>query len=107
MTRVAHTPIGAETTSPYWYSVGKFNYMAYIVQHPKSDVTGYEGHIGYVGPFPRWPVAPKATWVELQYPTGIDKHKVLASPMVAIDEIGETGKIEYHWLYRSGDSIGD
>jgi hypothetical protein len=53
MTRVASTPDGAETTSPYWYTVGDWSYMAYIVQHPRSSVTGYEGYIGYVGPFPR------------------------------------------------------
>ena len=53
MTRVASTPMGAETTSPYWYSIGDWSYMAYIVQHPRSSVTGYEGYIGYVGPFPR------------------------------------------------------
>jgi len=53
MTRVAHTPVGAETTSPYWFTVGKFNYMTYVVQHPRSDVTGYDGWVGYVGPFPR------------------------------------------------------
>jgi hypothetical protein len=53
MTRVASTPVGAETTSPYWYSIGDWSYMSYIVQHPRSSVTGYEGYIGYVGPFPR------------------------------------------------------
>ena len=53
MTRIASTPVGAETTSPYWYTIGKFNYMSYVVQHPRSDVTGYDGHIGVVGPFPR------------------------------------------------------
>ena len=105
MTRIAHTPYGAETTSPYWFTIGKFNYMAYIVQHPKSDVSGYEAHIGYVGPFPRQ-AHPLATWSELPYPVGISKHKILASPMVTLDEIGETGQIEYHWLYRSGDAIG-
>jgi len=106
MTRVAHTPVGAETTSPYWYTVGNFNYMAYVVQHPRSDVTGYEAHTGYVGPFPRF-ARPAASWVELQYPMGDAKHKVLSSPMVTIDSIGETGKIEYHWLYRSGDTHGE
>ena len=53
LTRVASTPVGAETTSPYWYSIGDWSYMAYIVQHPSSPVTGHEGYIGYVGPFPR------------------------------------------------------
>jgi hypothetical protein len=53
LTRVASTPMGAETTSPYWYSIGDWSYMAYIVQHPSSPVTGHEGYIGYVGPFPR------------------------------------------------------
>lgn len=27
--------------------------MSYIVQHPRSDWTGRNGYIGYVGPFPR------------------------------------------------------
>lgn len=106
MTRVAHTPYGAETTSPYWFTVGKFSYMTYVVQHPRSALTGHEGYAGYVGPFSTWKQPALAAWVELQYPVGDAKHKVLSSPMVTIDSIGETGKIEYHWLYRSGDTHG-
>merc|ERR1711939_352007 len=70
LTRIASTPYGSETTSPYWYTVGDWNYMSFVVQHPygesdqdkheetiiKSDgekkkcTSGIEGHIGYVGP---------------------------------------------------------
>jgi hypothetical protein len=53
MTRIAQTPVGAETTGPYWYSIGDYSYMSFIVQHPRSDVTGIDGYVGYVGPFPR------------------------------------------------------
>lgn len=53
MTRIASTPTGAETTGPYWYTIGDYSYMSYVVQHPRSDVTGRDGYVGYVGPFPR------------------------------------------------------
>ena len=34
MTRVGATPWGSETTSPYWYTVGNWSYMGFVVQHP-------------------------------------------------------------------------
>jgi hypothetical protein len=37
LTRVASTPYGSETTSPYWYTVGDWNYMTFIVQHPYGE----------------------------------------------------------------------
>ena len=37
LTRIASTPYGSETTSPYWYRVGDFNYMTYVVQHPYGE----------------------------------------------------------------------
>ena len=37
LTRVASTPYGSETTSPYWYTVGDWNYMSFVVQHPYGE----------------------------------------------------------------------
>ena len=34
LTRIAATPMGSETTSPYWYTIGSWMYMTYVVQHP-------------------------------------------------------------------------
>ena len=34
LTRIAATPMGSETTSPYWYTIGDWMYMTYVVQHP-------------------------------------------------------------------------
>ncbi len=32
--RIAATSMGSETTSPYWYTIGNWMYMTYVVQHP-------------------------------------------------------------------------
>ena len=37
MTRIASTPYGSETTSPYWHTLGDYSYMTYIVQHPYGE----------------------------------------------------------------------
>ena len=37
LTRVASTPYGSETTSPYWYTVGDWHYMTLIAQHPYGE----------------------------------------------------------------------
>ena len=112
MTRVASTPVGAETTSPYWYTVGDWSYMSYIVQHPGSSVTGTAGYIGYVGPIPTkagmgWH-KPEAVWEEMSYPNGSEVHNVRTSSMVQLnhDHLGNT-KIGYTTLYRSSDTNGD
>jgi len=34
MTRVASVPMGSETTSPYWYTIGDWQYMTLVAQHP-------------------------------------------------------------------------
>jgi secreted PhoX family phosphatase len=49
-TRILTVPEGAETTSPYFFSVGEFTYLMGVVQHPEStddkeSVTGYLGPI--------------------------------------------------------------
>ena len=112
MTRIASTPLGAETTSPYWYTVGDWNYMTYIVQHPESDITGTAGYIGYVGPFPRksgmnWH-RPKAAFEPLTYPEGGEIHDVRTSPLVKLtyDNIGDV-EIGYTTLYRSSEMRGE
>ena len=64
MTRIATTPYGAETTSPYWYPNLKGNaYITLVVQHPygesdedkvdEAGSTGKAGHVGYLGPLPK------------------------------------------------------
>jgi len=61
MTRVATTPYGSETTSPYWYpNINGHSYITLVVQHPYgesdeekvSDMesTGEAGWVGYMGP---------------------------------------------------------
>jgi hypothetical protein len=40
MTRVGATPWGSETTSPYWYTVGDWSYMGFVVQHPYGETDG-------------------------------------------------------------------
>ncbi|CAE8641096.1 unnamed protein product [Polarella glacialis] len=62
MTRIASTPHGSETTSPYWRkNIGGFSYLSFIVQHPcgtsdehmatAAGSSGTDGWVGYVGPF--------------------------------------------------------
>jgi len=124
LTRVASTPVGAETTSPYWYSIGDWSYMAYIVQHPSSPVTGDAGYIGYVGPFPRkaglgWH-RPDAYWEEMSYPAPSvqvggsedllpmgEEHDVRTSAVVNLkrQDMGDVN-IGYTTLYRTGDLLG-
>lgn len=59
--RVASTPYGSETTSPYWYpNINGFGYVTLVTQHPfgESDEdkiqspADKESYIGYIGPFP-------------------------------------------------------
>ena len=48
MTRVASVPLGAETTSPYWFTVGRWSYASLVAQHPSSQAA----QVGYIGPIP-------------------------------------------------------
>ncbi len=49
LTRIASTPEGAETTSPYWHGpFNGWNYITLVNQHPD----GVESEVGYIGPFP-------------------------------------------------------
>lgn len=49
LTRIASTPAGSETTSPYWKTnVNGWGYLMMVNQHPD----GAESDVGYVGPFP-------------------------------------------------------
>ncbi len=61
LTRIATTPYGSETTSPYVYQdLRGHGYMAFVVQHPygESDEDKMESpdqaraYTGYIGPFP-------------------------------------------------------
>ena len=111
MTRVASTPDGAETTSPYWYTVGDWSYMSYIVQHPGSSVTGDAGYIGYVGPFPRkagmgWH-RPHAYWEEMSYPVSTQGHYTRTSHIVNLKHDGiDNAEIGFQTIYRTGELIG-
>jgi secreted PhoX family phosphatase len=50
LTRIASTPAGSETTSPYWNAnINGWGYLMMVNQHPD----GAESDIGYVGPFPQ------------------------------------------------------
>ena len=42
LTRIASTPMGSETTSPYWYTIGNWSYMTFVVQHP-YEVNTFHG----------------------------------------------------------------
>ena len=48
-----------------------------------------------------------ATWSELSYPIGIEKHLVRSAPQVEIHSINEAGHINYGTLYRSGHTHGE
>lgn len=62
LTRIATTPYGSETTSPYWYpDLNGFGYLTLVVQHPygESDVDKFRPGVdtkanimGVIGPFP-------------------------------------------------------
>ena len=59
--RIATTPYGSETTSPFWHAnINGHGYVTMVTQHPfgESDsdkATGpsdFESYVGYIGPFP-------------------------------------------------------
>ncbi|EXJ16646.1 Alkaline phosphatase [Imhoffiella purpurea] len=61
LTRIATTPYGAETTSPFWHAdINGHGYLTLVTQHPygESDADqaqsadDKESHVGYIGPFP-------------------------------------------------------
>lgn len=66
LTRIASTPYGSETTSPYWYEINGFGYLSLVTQHPFGEVnsgdvdfslvgtateTQKQSSVGVVGPF--------------------------------------------------------
>ena len=61
LTRIATTPYGSETTSPYWYKdINGFGYLTLTTQHPFGEVPGsyvrpegvdIRSTAGYIGPF--------------------------------------------------------
>jgi len=61
LTRIATTPYGSETTSPYWYKdINGFGYLTLTTQHPFGEVSGdyvrpegvdTRSTAGYIGPF--------------------------------------------------------
>ncbi|WP_017446042.1 PhoX family protein [Gayadomonas joobiniege] len=52
LTRIFTTPLGAETTSPFWYKdINGFGYLTAVAQHPSGREADKESEIGYVGPF--------------------------------------------------------
>lgn len=67
LTRILSTPVGAETTGPYWYpNINGFSYITAVIQHPfdstydkdkaSKSPEGAEdalrGYVGYLGPLP-------------------------------------------------------
>ena len=54
LTRTFTTPLGAETTSPFWYPnlANGYSYLGVVTQHPSTTSTDAgESGFGYVGPF--------------------------------------------------------
>jgi hypothetical protein len=61
MTRIASTPYGSETTSPFWHkNINGFGYLTLTTQHPFGEVSSsyvrpagvdIRSTAGYVGPF--------------------------------------------------------
>ena len=53
--RTATVPLDAETTGAYWQTVGNYNYISLVSQHPMKDQnvdqTSKESSIGLIGPF--------------------------------------------------------
>lgn len=61
LTRIAYTPYGSETTSPFWHTnINGFGYLTLVTQHPygESDEeqaqseADKESYVGVIGPFP-------------------------------------------------------
>ncbi len=61
MTRIATTPYGSETTSPFWHTdINGYGYATLVTQHPYGESDGdkagsaadKESYVGYIGPFP-------------------------------------------------------
>jgi uncharacterized protein len=59
--RIATTPFGSETTSPFWHTnINGYGYVTMVTQHPfgESDAgkaagaADFESYVGYIGPFP-------------------------------------------------------
>ncbi len=59
--RIATTPFGSETTSPFWHAnINGYGYVTMVTQHPfgESDAdkaagdADFESYVGYIGPFP-------------------------------------------------------
>jgi hypothetical protein len=95
MTRVASVPNGAETASPFWFTVGHWSYVSLVAQHPEV------AQVGYLGPFPVRPFSPVALWREIPYPVGTARSKLTTAPIVTLSDIEETGRIGFHVLHRS------
>ena len=47
-----------------------------------------------------------ASWTEMAYPTGKDKHLAMTSPSIKIEGMGEISGLKYKKLYRSGETFG-
>jgi len=89
-TRYLATPMGAETTSPYWYEFNGWSYAIAVMQHPyeafedqlnATEATGLGGYIGYVGPFKTADLKGTGNWdfEPIVTPRGADRHKVISS----------------------------
>lgn len=55
LTRIATTPLDAETTSPFWHDINGFGYMTLVSQHPLDGVDGVseadkQSNVGVIGP---------------------------------------------------------
>lgn len=59
--RIASTPYGSETTSPFWHmNINGYGYSTFVTQHPFGESDSdkisapedFESYVGYIGPFP-------------------------------------------------------
>ena len=87
LTRTFTTPVGAETTSPFWYENLKddFGYLSVVTQHP--DAGDKESAIGYVGPFKNLnKLESSNTLTSIEKITSYETSKEAGSEIVAFDK---------------------
>jgi hypothetical protein len=87
LTRTFTTPVGAETTSPFWYPnlANGFGYLSVVTQHPDNE--DKESAIGYVGPFKNLTVVKDVnTIASIEKTDSYETSKEAGSEIVAFDK---------------------
>ena len=115
LTRIFTTPLGAETTSPFWYNDLKngFGYLSVVTQHP--DAGDKESAVGYVGPFKNLNDLKESNTINsikriATYGTGVEAGSEIVSFDKETNKIfstnGATNKIDVTQLNSDG-TLGD